>query len=430
VRRRAISFLILALFGCETRSWAAIVQSSTAVQGEQFANEQSPGSRIDLNLSVISTTPDSQKLPDRELHFFSFYETGLGGDHSLDLDRTVLRFSIEDWGHLWIGRTHPLIEATQGESPSYVDAIGANWAQNQSDALSPRVAGWLGAGGHLEDNNHAFSLTTAFSPIFLPSFGPRLQLSETDAAKGSRFSRLPPQYVEQGDATLPLRYHLTVGDIKSIVLQPQAFVSAGYANSDMRIDLMDWTAPDPAADVDTDFALVTHTSGTTANDSEDVMVDAHPKFRRQHFTGLRYEGNKIPGRPLATGAYEWFRKEFTASLQATPIDELSLGFLNRWVPNAASPASSATVSPSYADGLLWAELSAHFYHERITPSFRIEDHVASDNRGRLFRPKVVYMASSNLSLFAVAQVMRGQDRSYFGEWRSLGSAAMGVNWQW
>jgi hypothetical protein len=437
--RRSVLLIILTSMGFCSPLFAAVFQSSASLQGEQYASDEKATSRLDLNFSLISSRdPDdpskSYSLPARELHFYSFYETGTGGDHSFDLDRTVLRFQVANQdsaqGHLWIGRTHPLIEATQGTSPTYLDAIGTNWAQNQSDALNPRVVGWVGVGGHIEDNNHAFSLTTAFSPLFLPSFGPRLQLSENEAAQGSRFSRLPPQFVEQGDATLPLRYKLDTGAIRNIVLQPQAYVSAGYANADMRIDVLDWTAPNPSPDVDTDFALVTHTSGAVENDSEDVMIEARPKFRRQHFTGFRYEANGISGKPLIAGTYEWFRKEYTASIQTTPIEYLSVGALNRWVPSASKPTSTATISPSISDGLVWAELRASFYHDRIMPSFHVEKHLSSGNLGHLLRPKINYSASSNFSLYAYAQVMRGQDRSYFGDWRSLGSAAMGVNWLW
>jgi hypothetical protein len=348
----------------------------------------------------------------------------------LDLDRTVQRFELQDHGHLWVGRTHPLAEATKKEAPTYVDAIGANWAQNQSDALNPRVAGWVGGGANLEDSSHAFSLTTAFSPIFLPSFGPRLQLSETSAAQGSRFSRLPPQFVEQGDGTLPLRYRLNVGDISNVIFQPQAFISAGFKNSDMRVDVMEWTAPNPSPDVDTDYALVTHTAGIASDDSADVMIDAHPKFRRQHFTGIRYEGNNLPGKPLLTGTYEWFRKEITAGIQSTPMQNFSIGALNRWTLDPPTESATATLSPSYADKLVWAEVGTSFMQERIRPSFRIEQHLSSENLGHLIRPKIVYTAASGLDVFALAQVMSGKDRSYFGEWRSLGSAAMGVNWQW
>jgi hypothetical protein len=437
-QRKALSIILTAIGfsgGLSSPSIAAVFQSSTSLQGEQFASEEKPGSRIDFNFSLTSSPdPDEaskrSSLPARELHFYSFYETGTGGDHSFDLDRSLLRFSMTGQGHLWIGRTHPLIEATQGTSPTYLDAIGTNWAQNQSDALYPRVVGWVGVGGHLEDGNHAFSLTTAYSPLFLPSFGPRLQLSQTEAAQGSRFSRLPPQFVEQGDTTLPLRYNLEVGNLKNIVLQPQAFVSLGYANSDMRIDVMQWTAPDPSPDVDTDFALVTHTSGVWENDSADVMIEAHPKFRRQDFTGVRYEANGIFGKPLLTGTYEWLRQEYTVSIQSTPIEYFSFGALNRWVPSASKPTSAATITPSIANRLIWAELRAKFYHERIMPSIHVERHVASDNFGHLIRPEILYSASSNLTLFAVAEIMRGQDRSYFGEWRSLGSAGMGVNWRW
>lgn len=435
--RRIYLICALALMGTFTSSFAAVFQSSTSIQGEQFANEDKPGSRLDLNFSLTSSLeesptsgPKSPTLPARELHFYSFFETGTGGDRSIDLDRTVLRFSIADQSHLWIGRTHPLLEATQGETPTYLDAIGTNWAQNQSDALNPRVSGWVGVGGHVEDSDRAFSITTSFSPIFLPSFGPRLQLSEDTAAQGSRFSRLPPQFVEQGDALLPLRYKLNVGDIRSIIFQPQAFISAGYSNGEMRADVMDWTAPNPSPDVDTDFALVTHTSGLLSDDSAEVMVDAHPKFRRQHFTGVRYSAFGLFGKPLLSGTYEWFRKEFTASLQLTPIEFITFGYLNRWSPSTSGSDSASTLSPSFADQLVWTEIGTRFYHDLITSSLHIEEHLAANNRGRMFRPKIAYSVTSNLSLFAQAEVMRGQDRSYFGEWRSLGSAALGVNWVW
>ena len=102
----------------------------------------------------------------------------------MDFDSTVIRLPLESTarrGHVWFGRVNPLSEGyeiTELNRPRPTGAIGSSWAQNQTDALAPRVSGWVGFGVHAKSENEFFT-TLAYSPIFLPSFTPKLDLSET-----------------------------------------------------------------------------------------------------------------------------------------------------------------------------------------------------------------------------------------------------------
>lgn len=401
-------------------------KSLFGAQIEQYGSEATPVPRFDLRINWTSEH-ETDELPGRELHIMSFYEAGPGGDYSFDIDKTVIRVPVGEASDLWFGRSFPLADDSAGKYPTPFDAIGANWVQNQSDALSPRVSGWIGLGGRYVDTKTGFSLSAAFSPLFLPSFGPGLQLSSTGPAEGSRFAHLPPQYVNIHDQLYPLRYEVDTGSLWRIVDQPQAFLASGFQNEKMKLQWLNWTAPNPNPNVSTAALLQINAQAQQPSEAVNVLIDASPDFERQYFTALTCELKELPWHPLLSATYEFSSHQVTAAAQSQPATFLTFGALHHFVPE--SIYGSATASPAFADRLFWVEFRTEIVAWKLIPSFRIERNFGV-YEGQLLQPKVVYHAATDVDLYTLAQIMSGADQSYFGTWRSLGSVAAGAAIKW
>ena len=407
------------------------VSPRVGVSGQQYATDLGPSSRVDLSGSITSETNlYGRNIPSREMHLYSFFETGELGDRSFDLDTMVLRFRESDQSHFWIGRNHPLYEGFEN-SPSTralnTAAIGANWVQNQSEALSPRAMGWIGGGFHYKQPKNGIYFTTAFSPVFLPSFGPRVDLSEHEAAKGSHFGNLPPAYIDiNNDGNyFPMRYRVKINDLKDIIFQPQFFAAVGQENDFHRLTFMIWSAPAPAPQVTT-FGKVQIVSEAGVN----ILVEATPLFVRENFLGGQWLAHGLPWQPRIEAVYETRSNRATFSASASPLSWVSFGLMTAVGLPAADPASPVVAPAPYAKDLTWLELTPAPIGAHFSPSLRIEQHLTAGARGRWVKPLMTYRLSSITSFFAVANILTGPDRSYFGNWKSLDSVSLGARFIW
>jgi hypothetical protein len=407
-----MTFLIGILIGAIISGWrasAATISPDVAISGVQFANEQEIETRLDLNFHVA----DSEQL--NELRLLGFFESGHHGQTSIDLDPVVLRFTTLKDSHLWVGRAHPAGEAFRLKAIDRASALGANWTQNQHDALEPRVSGWIGAGFRQAIPSTRLSVTASFSPIFLPSFGPSLELSPDDDATGSRFTKLPPARVRISEKVLlPIRYDLQTGDLREIVRQDQVFVSTGYEHPWVQTSLFGWSAPKP------DPVIAHFEKLRIVRESDaDVIVTAKPSFPRQTFWGMRVASRDLLLSPEVELAWETQSRQTTVSAALQPLERWRLGALNRFGER----------DPTYARTLIWTEASSGIY-KSLSGGLRYEQHLLHDYEGGWVKPTLLYQANRNFEVFATADVIAGQDGSYFGNWRALDSFAMGARAQW
>ena len=406
----------------------AVSSGELSLGAQQFATESAPGSRADLKAdlrseSVLSYGGVETGIPVRQADFFLLYESGSNGEHGFDVDNLVQRWGLGS-GHLWLGRVHPGAEGRTDSVVSSTSAIGASWAQNQGDALAPRVSGWIGTGLHLRSANGMFA-TLAYSPLFLPSFGPRVTYSDTATAQGSRFGRLPPQTVQIGGANpLPLYYRIDAGDVLKIVRQDQAWFSLGKEFESLRVEALAWTAPSPNPSVSTSALVQSGVSGA------DVLVTVSPSFVRETFAGGAVESTKasLPARLEAlneTGTGRW-----VVSARVSPLRPLELGWLNTFEREtgvaAAAPAGASVSSPVYAKNLWWLGLSSP-ENWKLRPSLRVEQ---QPGQGGWVRPGFTWAADKHTQVFAQASVITGLDKTWFGTWRSLDSVSMGARILW
>jgi hypothetical protein len=413
-----MTFLIGILLGAVLSGWSAqagTVSPDFAVSEVQFANEVSVETRFDFDFKITSDEKNG------EVRLFGFFESGGHGQSSIDLDPVVLRLKPFTDGHLWIGRTNPAGEAFQISQLDHASAVGANWSQNQRNALEPSVSGWIGAGFRQRVPRSPISVSMAFSPIFLPSFGPSLELSPSEDAHGSRFAKLPPaEVLMPSGALLPLRYDLQTGELAEVLQQPQWYQSVGYEDRWIQAHLFGWSAPKPDPVIDHSEKL-----RILRERDVDVLVTAKPSFPREHFWGARVASDALPLSPELELAWEANSRQTTVSAALEPSTLMNLGFM--WRLGGLSRFGDPNTS--YAQSLLWTEASGRIY-KALSGELRYEQHLLHAREGGWVKPTLHYQANATFGLFAFASVIAGEDSSYFGHWRALDSIAVGARARW
>lgn len=416
--------LITGLILCQSSVWAAVPQSEISFGVQQFAVEESSQSRLDLNLAWQTDGTLENALPKAQFRWFSFYETGEFGDKSLDVDRTLVRFAVPKKSYFWLGRAHPHEErfglASNAEEVNYQSALGSLWVQNQANALQPRVSGWLGAGW--SGQVLGMSMTAVLAPVFLPTFGPRLNLSESATAHGARFAHLPPQHIVLGDAFLPVRYRVNTGDLSEIILQSQTYLSLGRQTEWGSFSIFGWSAPDPNPQLDTSGMV------KVSDASVNVLVEAIPKFPRRNHVGFEWFNSKASFQSILDPD----RRQMTLSWSVRPWSPLRVGFLHDFSlnENAVSSTTPGVSSPVYARYLAWARIEGSFFKNHFHPSLRVEQHLGEGEQGYWVMPQILYTPEENLSVFAKMNILAGSNSSYFGQWRALDSVNAGVQYVW
>jgi hypothetical protein len=419
------ALIYVCLMAMPLTAWGMNTNSSVALSEEHFALEDGYASRADLQVSASSDAcvsgPVRANRPKRELKLDSFFESGPNGDRSIDLSQAVLRFETASDSYLWLGRAHPALEGTSHDTIEPSSAIGSRWVQNQSNALSPRVSGWLGAGWGGDVSG--VSVTVGFSPLFLPSFGPRLDLSVSKSASGSRFARLPPQYLNSQREAVDIRYQVNAGDLKNIVLQNQLFVGIGRETSVGTFRLLGWSSPSPDPSLD-----ISDVIRIRENDAK-ALVTVVPSFRRQTFGAFQWESDSKQF--LAFEAvYEMTKGPLAASLAVRPTHTLRFGTLQTLATRASEETSGIASDRPYAENLIWAEVKDGFFKERLVPSLRFEYHYTPGHEDYWWHPALSWRAKGGLELFASANILAAEDGSYLSAWRSLDSVSTGIRYIW
>ena len=117
----------------------AAIEDDLQLEVFKYASERAP------TFYLSNSTPyySNEFLGQMNLYF----ESGAKGAWSVDPDPVRVHLFLDDTkrNFFWIGREHPLnLTRTQPVEPT--SALGNIWAQNQLDALNPRVSGWIGLG--------------------------------------------------------------------------------------------------------------------------------------------------------------------------------------------------------------------------------------------------------------------------------------------
>ena len=393
--------------------------------GQKFAKESSISPKATIYAGIVSEMPaDSAKRSKLEANFWGFYEPGDLGDWNIDLDQTVYRFHAGDQ-LFWVGRTHSKIENNDVDEVSHRSALGSAWVQNQTDPLRPRVSGWIGLGSNFRIPKSSVFVTLSYSPLFLPTFGPRLDLSDVSSSTGARFSRLPPSQIKVGEALLPLRYKLETGEISEIVFQSQMYLELGTDNDQLAASAFAWSAPNPDPVIDATGIL------RVSEENVDALAVAVPSFPRENFIGIDLEIKNAPGEIKIEIVHEITAPETIVSLSLSPFNFLNLGSLNAFYEEKVDTVANAGSVARYDKQLVWVKLFVPESSDmKIRPSLLVESHWNKTSRGSWWLPGLEYRWKEYLSAELQASILAGDNNGFYGNWRSLDSISLGVSARW
>ncbi len=386
----------------------------------QYASEKAPT----LYLSNKSIFETQSFLAKTELYF----ESGPRGSWTLDPDpvRYHAFWDEEKRTKVWVGRDHPL-HLLEDHWIEPTSALGNIWVQNQLDALNPRVNGWIG-GGLVHAFDVHWKMVFAYSPLFLPTFGPSLGFSERGDLNPARFARLPPESVVTGGVTLPIRYQLRLNQLSELLLRHQVFLGTSFSNESVTVDTFAFTAPRPNAAALTDATLAVGQNSVNAN------VSISPQFPREYWGGIRVQKKDLLFKPAF---------EFVQNLEDYPNHQVSLTgyFKGPSIPSGVSnlsPRASFGIlthfqkkfeAPQFSDFLLFLRVPVELTTKLVSRTL-VQTTLLPSRRSLYWMNELEYLIKTDFSILAALRVLAGEDASYFGAWRNQSSLSIGVKKIW
>ena len=360
----------------------------------------------------------------------AYFESSAKGAWSLDPDPARFDFKLNEKGNsfVWLGREQPL-NLVRGQPVEFTSALGSVWVQNQIDALNPHVSGWVGAGlVEALDSKSSWKLVLAYSPLFLPTFGPSLGFTDRGDLNPSRFARLPPAQVITGGVTVPIRYRLRLDQLSDLVLQHQAFVGVSHDDSHFNMDVYAYTAPKPDPVPLTDARLA------VGGNSVNAAVDVDPQFPREYWSGFRVQNKDLVFQP----AFEYVQK-----LNQLAVHVVSLtGYfdspqLNPFALKRNTRASFGIVThfeqmfdaPTQSDGMVFVKLPFDLSNDLVWRTM-LQATLLNARRSFYWLNELEYTVRQGFSIVGAVRILSGDDSSYFGDWRDQDSYSAGVKWIW
>lgn len=386
----------------------------------QYASENQPTFFLDSR-SVFQTERFLTRIN-------TYYESGTKGTWSVDPDplRFDLYLSDSERNYLWFGREHPL-NLTRSSPVEPTDALGTIWAQNKLNALNPRVSGWIGLGLHMKLDTE-WTLIFAYSPIFLPSFGPSLGFSDSGDLNPARFARLPPANVNTGGAVLPIRYQLELGQISQLLLRPQYFAGIAHDEDMLYTDAYFYSAPRPDP-----IPLTTATLSVTPS-VVNAKVEIEPQFPREYWMGMRAQFKEVlfqPAIEATQGLHDWNYHYLSISgyFGAPQINPNVVPHTTRASFGLLTHLQQQFEDPQFSDLMVFLKLPLDLTNEL---SFRslIQATLLQAKRSLYWMSEFEYAFSKSFSALATLRILSGENYSYFGDWRSEDSGSIGLRWIW
>ena len=358
----------------------------------------------------------------------TYDESGSKGAWSFDLDpiRYTLSLSDDKKDFLWLGREQPL-NLTREHPVEPFTALGTLWPQNQLEALNPRVSGWIGL-GVVKTLSENFKFNFAYSPLFLPTFGPSLGFTERGEINPSRFARLPPDQAIIGGVHLPIRYQLKVGQLSELLLQHQVFTSLSTDTSFMNADVFAYTAPKPDP-VPLTSGRVDVRSPSYVNAQAQIQV----QFPREYWAGTRFYFKEIFLKP----ALEWVQNLKDTSLHTVSLTHyFNSPLVNPYQINKVGSGAfgllthlqTANESARYSDLLVFLKIPLSITENLSLMSY-IQATLLASKQGFYLSEEFEYAFTPFLSALASVHVLSGQDGSYFGDWRQEDFYGSGLKWK-
>jgi hypothetical protein len=401
---------------------ASETDSLTRFQPHEYLGDRGTEPRFQ---AVVTT---NQKWSGTDWLLQSHFEAETLGRHDLSLDLDRAWFRTGDWT---LGRIHPWELLGDPEAQRPWGYAAQSQPQNKGILLGPSperavfpdpvLLGWVGA--HWTLNERAASglaFSASATPIFVPSLGSEVKLTDDADASATRFGRRPPGSVRVGSADLPLRYRIDTSRIlQDVLFQPQLMIQArlsapahGY-----RAWLSLQRAPRPDAEPDASGYVNVATDPVTA------VAEVRPRF---------------PELWSLTTTHVWsgLGPDFFASAQASGggafgyevgarLSALSVSFLDELRTGASSTGSAGFSDARYSDRLAQAELTLSAGQWQWYGGAKV--HLTQD--GAWLRSGIGWLATRELRLDLGGDVFGGGDSAWFGEWRTNDRIFLNLTWR-
>jgi hypothetical protein len=385
---------------------SSVAAMTTTIQSDSYQYASDSYSVAHINLQ---STYDSEHIL---ITIHGFYESGPQGAWSFDPDPVRYLFHPDATTSVWFGRDQPL-SYTRGGPIDAFSATGSIMAQNQTDALNPRVSGWVGL-GLVKEFTPGWKLNVAYSPLFLPTFGPSLGFSDRGDLSPSRFARLPPEDANTDGVTVPIRYELQIGQLSQLLLQHQGLISVSHDDEKLNADFYAFTAPKP------DPVPLTNATLAVGADAVNAHVDIDPQFPREYWSGTRWQFKDVLFQPAF---------EFVQNLKLLAQHTVSAtGYWGEKLPATFGVLSHFGLdydSPQSSDFMVFLRLPFQLSEKFIFRTL-FETTLLQNRQGFYWANELEYFLRKNLSLIAGIRILSGEDDSYFGDWRNEDSYSLGV----
>ena len=399
----------------------ASIEDDLQTQIFQYATDKGP--TFYLNNTTVLQTENFLT------HINAYYSSGTKGTWSLDPDPLRFDLQLDDTkkNFVWFGREHPL-NLTRNSPVETTDAIGTIWAQNQLNALAPRVSGWVGAGLH-ESLGNGWTGLLEFSPIFLPTFSPSLGFSNSGGdLSPERFARLPPASVNTGGVNLPIFYQLQLGQITNLLLRPQYFAGISHDDESTNMDAYFYSAPKPNP-IPLTTAILSVTPFVV-----NAQVQIDPQFPREYWTGWRTQFKEVLFQPALEFVQGWHditqhyvsltgyfqSPQFNPNVEARTT-RASFGLLTHLQKQYADP--------QFSDMMVFLKLPIDLT-SALTFRNLVQATLLQNRQSMYWLSEFEYAFTKKFSALTSIRFLNGQDDSYFGAWRAEDSFSVGIRYIW
>jgi hypothetical protein len=409
---------------------ARIVNEPQAFSGTLGDN---PQFQDDFTLNLAWKSPSKSKRPyEIRLHYQT--ETLGRQDSSFDLDRAWIRLTDE----LTIGRIHPWDLSDHPFAHSPWSLAASFQAQNRGillgDAFSesvlafpePTLLGWIGAHYFSESSRSGLSWGVSVSPLFVPSMGSAVSLSDDTAPSSGRFGRMPPGLVDVNGTLLPLSYRVDKSRIlKDVILQPQVMLQAGwrwpFGQGSWRSFVSVSRQPVPGPEADASGFL------KVSSNSVSAVAEVEPKFPERFlasFTQSWRPGLLDPKAELYASALARDDRSWGYELGVRSRN-WKLSYSDQPGRPATSTGGASVPEDVFCDHLLQGEIRMNL--GAISPYVGAMSHL-TESGDAWIRSGMVIAWAPRAFLDVGFELFGGDDLAYFGQWRSNDRIRMAVGW--
>lgn len=363
--------------------------------------------------------------PSFESKFSFFYQNGKNGDWNIDLPKLVYRKKIARSAYFFIGRIHPVEEISKNKGLSINSAISGLFPQNQVNPSNHYYHPWSGLGIHIPIYKDSISLTSIYSPIYLPSIGPKQDI--TNPTNNSLYSRILPRQIKLKESLplFPIKYNLIMPPLKKIIINDQYFLSLNYTADKYQINFIAWQSYSPSAQLETSNKL-------KITPTPHVTVNITPYFKKENNLSLKY--NHLWSKRVnmeAQMSYQIEKKQIGITLRIDLYQRYTLGLTHQLNDfDVKNISKDPTRFAPFYNSLLWINLNHISITRKLNLNLILNHHFSTKYSDLYLNPQLQYIINSKIKLALNSTLLYGKKKSYYHDWGHLDYSSIKMSYKW